>query len=78
MTQTSNENLQRQLDAWVEAVDHCLGQETLSQTRRDAINAFVRTFVPPDVGEDDISYFSENLFNDEVWFFIKNSSSNFL
>ena len=46
MSVTRNENLQKQLSEWVSSVDLCLSKEIATQERRDAINAFVRTFVP--------------------------------
>jgi hypothetical protein len=42
--------------------------EMASGGRGEAITAFCRTFVPPDVGEDEILAFSEQLGEDEEFF----------
>lgn len=38
----------------------------LRKEKYNIIEKFVRTFVPPDVTEDDISHFTTNLCDDEV------------
>jgi hypothetical protein len=61
---TSNAGLQSQFEAWCGMLSACLALPDPSKERTDAIIAFCRTFVPPDVTEDDIDHFSNNLITD--------------
>ncbi len=64
ITKTKNENLQRQLDQWVELIDFCnnaSGEEKIAAARR-----FAESFVPIDIDTADLDYFAGNLVNDQV------------
>jgi len=63
---TTSSTLQAQLSQWSEALT-ALASTPLAE-RREPLLAFVRTFVPPDVTEDDIDHFTHNLFSDEEFF----------
>lgn len=62
----TNPNLRNQLLQWIQLTKAALDCTSPSAERTDAIFAFVRTFVPPDVTEDDIDHFANNLVSDEV------------
>jgi hypothetical protein len=61
-----NNALQLQLTSCVQACEECSALIYPSQARSDAIFNFCKTFVPCDISEDDVTYFSNNLINDEV------------
>ena len=63
---TSNSNLQAKLDQWAQAVQSAVMHPHPSPIRSQAIAEFCKTFVPTDVSEDDISYFTNNLDTDQV------------
>ena len=65
---TKNESLQLTLDKWMNDVNIAYDLPNPSLERTNAIIAFTKTFVPPDVTEDDITYFSNNLIQDEEFF----------
>mmetsp|Transcript_8161 Transcript_8161/g.13750 ORF Transcript_8161/g.13750 Transcript_8161/m.13750 type:complete len:133 (+) Transcript_8161:87-485(+) len=65
---TSNAALQNTLQEWARMVAEATLLPDPSTERTDAIIAFCRTFVPPDVNEDDIMHFSGNLIGDEEFF----------
>ena len=65
---TKSEGLQKALGDWVQLVTAAFALSNPSLERTDAIIDFCRTFVPPDVTEDDIMHFSGNLSSDEVSF----------
>ena len=64
--ETTNVALKAQLLRWTEDLVATFALPNPSAERTDAIIAFCRTFVPPDVTEDDIEHFSGNLISDEV------------
>lgn len=66
VTTINNPNLRNQLLQWIQLTKAALDCTNPSAERTNAIYAFVRTFVPPDVTEDDIDHFSNNLASDEV------------
>ena len=65
---TKNSHLQTCLDQWMEMLREAnnFSVKTNMPERQSAIDRFVRTFVPSDVTEDDISHYSNNLLGDEV------------
>ena len=65
---TKNELLQIRLNQWVDEVNHAYTLQNPSLERTNAIISFTRSFVPPDVTEDDIIHFSNNLISDEEFF----------
>jgi hypothetical protein len=65
---TSNSNLQTKLDQWAQAVKGAVIHPHPSPARSSAIANFCRSFVPSDVTEDDISYFTNTLVTDEEFF----------
>lgn len=70
MTTINNPNLRNQLLKWTQLTKAALDCPNPSSERTNAIFAFVRTFVPPDVTEDDIDHFANNLVSDEVSCFL--------
>lgn len=68
MVATSSGALRTQLETWSAALEAAKGMEMASGGRGEAITAFCRTFVPPDVGEDEILAFSEQLGEDAEFF----------
>ena len=66
MVQTRSASLQAQLSAWSSQLQTLLGVALAD--RRAPLLEFVRTFVPPDVTEDDINHFTDNLYSDEEFF----------
>ena len=68
MVATTNGALKTQLETWTTALEAARSMEVASKGRGEAITAFCRTFVPPDVGEDEILAFSGQLGEDEEFF----------
>lgn len=66
MVRTKSASLQARLEEWASVLVALLAVP-LSE-RHDPLLAFVRTFVPPDVEEEDITHFTGNLYNDEEFF----------
>ena len=66
MVKTKSASLQAQLEAWA-GVLSILSTTPLAD-RQGPLLSFVRTFVPPDVEEEDITHFTSNLYNDEEFF----------
>ena len=66
MVKTRNKHLQEKLIDWSNQIANALTCPGGSEERRGAILKFCNDFVPSDVTEDDISYFSGTLFDDEV------------
>lgn len=70
-TQTKNSHLQNSLNQWMEmlTIVHTLvhsGNRNNMSDRQIATDRFVRSFVPSDVTEDDISHYATNLLTDDV------------
>jgi hypothetical protein len=65
---TTNPNLQKQFDEWVEMIRVAMALPDPSSQRSDAVLQFTRSFVPSDVTEDDIAHFSNNLLSDMEFF----------
>jgi hypothetical protein len=63
---TGNQNLQSALEQWSSLSAAAFALPNPSNTRTNAIIDFCRTFVPPDVTEDDVIHFSGNLSSDDV------------
>lgn len=63
---TRNDFLKQQLKLWVEQIDFSMSHPNRSLERFESIKAFCRTFVPPDVNEEDMIHYSRTLANDEV------------
>lgn len=70
ITTINNQNLRDQLLRWIDLARAALDLPNPSSERTNAIYTFVRTFVPPDVTEDDIDHFSNSLAADEVFVFL--------
>ena len=68
MVATTSGALKTQLETWTTALEAARSMEVASKGRGEAITAFCRTFVPPDVGEDEILAFSGQLGEDEEFF----------
>jgi len=63
---TTSAGLQQQLDQWYAHLQQVLAVPLVD--RQAPVAEFVRTFVPPDVSEDDIVHFTESLYSDEEFF----------
>lgn len=66
MVKTKSSSLQARLQEWAEMLA-ALAATPLAD-RQAPLLAFVRTFVPPDVEEEDITHFMGNLYSDEEFF----------
>eukprot|EP01040_Poterioochromonas_malhamensis_P006639 gene6639-7150_t len=67
INQTRNNSLQQQLQSWDEQLQNILNTTDISQ-KQQGIDTFVRGFVPPDVTEEDILYYENNLLQDDEFF----------
>jgi len=63
---TTSSSLQAQLDSWSANLQQLLSIPL--EDRKSPLIDFVRTFVPPDVTEEDIQHFADNLFSDVEFF----------
>ena len=68
MVKTRNANLQTKLEQWSLAVSKAVALPSQSPERASAISQFCRTFVPPDVEDEDISHFTNSLVTDDEFF----------
>lgn len=72
IVQTTNENLQKTLNAWVEELTAIVQIKADNSNKEQieyklkTIDTFVRSFVPLDVTEDDIAHYSGLLQCDQV------------
>lgn len=70
INRTRNPQLQEQLTNWDNQL-HAIQSLSDLSARQQALDAFVRGFVPIDIEAEDIIYYEGNLLNDEVRFFSK-------
>ena len=64
-TKTTNLQLQKCLEFWVNLLE-IASTATEPGDRKTKIYEFCKSFVPPDISEEDTIGFSNNLFSDDV------------
>lgn len=66
LKRTKNQNLQNQLNEWIEKCNEINILELNSIERRNKINEFCLSFVPRDVTTEECEGYAESLISDEV------------